>query len=155
MSRAFIKEIDDAPAPAPLERPISSARNLVTPAGARHIEQNVAMLQERIAQTDDEAALPELQREMRYWLSRHATMEIVAPDPETKTVRFGAEVTIKRDGAVKVLRIVGEDESDPTQGLIAWTAPLALALEAAKPGDIIDFEAGGRDQEIEILSVRG
>ncbi|URK89322.1 hypothetical protein LP421_31240 (plasmid) [Rhizobium sp. RCAM05350] len=62
MSRAFTKEIDDAPPPPVPDRPISAARNLVTANGARQIEQMVAMLTQQTAATSDGEALAALKR---------------------------------------------------------------------------------------------
>jgi hypothetical protein len=47
MSRAFVKEVDDAPVASPQERPVSAAPNLVTTRGARLIEQAIVALEER------------------------------------------------------------------------------------------------------------
>ena len=44
-----------------------------------------------------------------------------------------------------------DDEADPASGLIAWSAPLALAMMGAEAGDTADF--GGRAEAIEVLSV--
>ncbi|URK89323.1 GreA/GreB family elongation factor (plasmid) [Rhizobium sp. RCAM05350] len=40
-------------------------------------------------------------------------------------MRFGTHVSIKRGSQVRDIRIVGEDEADPSAGTIAWTSPLA------------------------------
>ena len=155
MSRAFTREVDDAPPPPILERAISSARNLVTPNGARQIEQAMETLDRQIEASGDNDALATISRELRYWHARHARMEIVEPPEAPITVTFGTHVTIKRGGEAKHLHIVGEDEADPAVGTIAWTSPLARALEGARPGDVVEFEAGGREEEILVLSVKG
>jgi transcription elongation GreA/GreB family factor len=49
--------------------------------------------------------------------------------------------------------IVGEDEADPAHGRIAWTAPLARALDGAVRGDVVELEAGGRIEEVRVLAV--
>ena len=153
MSRAFTKEIDDAP-PAPVpERPISAARNLVTPTGARQIEQMVAALTQQMAATSDSDVLAALKRDLRYWEARRSTMEILAPGTAPRAVKFGTHVSIKRGGAIRDIRIVGEDEADPSSGAIAWTSPLARALEDAAPGDTVEFEVAGREEDITVLSV--
>jgi transcription elongation GreA/GreB family factor len=157
MSRAFVKDMDDAPPPPPLERPVSAAPNRVTPRGAALIEAAVADLEGRIAEAGaeigGEEALAALRRDLRYWVARHATMRIEPPDPAPAAVAFGVRVTIRRGGAVSDIAIVGEDEADPPAGLIAWTAPLARALDGAEPGEAVEFEAGGRTEEIEVIAV--
>lgn len=155
MSRAFTKEIDDAPPPPVPERAISTARNLVTPNGARQIEQMVAALTQQTAATGDKEALAALKRDLRYWEARRASMEIMEPIAEPVTVRFGTHVSIRRGGAVRDIRIVGEDEADPASGAIAWTSPLARALEGAAPGDTVEFEVAGREEDVAVLSITG
>ena len=65
---------------------------------------------------------------------------------------FGSRVTIRRGTAVMTVSIVGEDESDPKAGLIAWTAPLARALDGAKVGEDVELD-GGRDETITVLAI--
>ncbi|CAN7589220.1 GreA/GreB family elongation factor [Pararhizobium sp. LjRoot255] len=155
MSRAFTREIDDAPPPPVPERQISAARNLVTQNGARQIEQAIATLSQQIEASGDSDVLAVLKRDLRYWHARHASMEIVEPIRTPAVVMFGTHVTIKRGGRTKPLHIVGEDEADPAAGAIAWTSPLARALEGASAGDVVEFEAAGREEEIVVLSVTG
>jgi transcription elongation GreA/GreB family factor len=132
MSRAFTKEIDDAPAPK--LPPISSATNFVTPNGAALISQKAADIAMEIGMAKDSKKLDGLRRDQRYWEARRASMQIVEHDVEPKTVAFGATVLIERQGKVSHLQIVGEDEAHPAAGLIAWTSPLARALAGAEVG---------------------
>ncbi|WP_341487848.1 GreA/GreB family elongation factor [Pararhizobium sp. A13] len=155
MNPAFTREIDDAPPPPLPERPISAARNLVTPNGARQIEHAIATLSQQVEAGGDSDTLAALKRGLRYWHARHATMEIVEPIATPPAVAFGTHVTIKRGGKAKQLHIVGEDEADPAAGAIAWTSPLARALEGAGPGDVVEFEAAGHQEEIVVLTVTG
>lgn len=155
MSRAFTREIDDAPPPPVPERLISAARNLVTPKGARQIEQAIATLSQKIEASSDSDEIAALKRDLRYWHARHASMEIVEPIGTPAVVMFGTHVTIKRGGKTKALHIVGEDEADPAAGAIAWISPLARALEGASAGDVVEFEAAGREEDIVVLSVTG
>ncbi len=153
MSRAFVKEMDDAPPPPLLERPVSTALNRVTPRGAALIEAAVAGLERQLAAGPGEEATAALRRDLRYWVARHATMRVEAADPAPRAVGFGARATIRRAGAVSDIAIVGEDEADPPAGLIAWTAPLARALDGAEAGEAVEFEAGGKVEEIEVVAV--
>ncbi len=153
MSRAFVKEMDDAPPPPLLERPVSIAPNRVTPRGAALIEQAVASLERQLAAGPGEEAMAALRRDLRYWVARHATIRIEPPDPAPRAVAFGARATIRRGGAVSDIAIVGEDEADPPAGQIAWTAPLARALDGAEAGEVVEFEAGGKVEEIEVIAV--
>lgn len=153
MSRAFVKEIDDAPPPPTPERPVSTAPNLVTKRGATLIEAEVERLSRAFEAATGEAA-ESLQPDLRYWENRRASMQIVERDAGETTVGFGSEVTIERNEKRQTLRIVGEDEADPAAGYLAWTAPLARALEGAEAGEIIEFEAGGRIDEIEVVAIK-
>jgi transcription elongation GreA/GreB family factor len=49
--------------------------------------------------------------------------------------------------------LVGEDQAEPSAGLIAWTAPLARALKGAKAGETVDLEAGGRVDPITVVAI--
>jgi transcription elongation GreA/GreB family factor len=153
MSRAFVKEDADAPPPPPLERPVSSAPNLVTPRGARRIDAEIARLEAAAAAAGDETAAELLRRDLRYWATRRATARIVAPGPRPQTAGFGTRVSLRRDGQVATLFIVGEDEADPDAGRIAWTAPLARAVDGAEPGETVELVAGGRTVPVELLDV--
>jgi len=151
MSRAFVREVDDAPAPPMPERPISAAPNLVTPEGAALIAAELAAIDAALAEGagDTETLL----RDQRYWSARQASMQVVETPDDPEAVCFGARVNIRRRGKTVSLVIVGEDEADPAEGLIAWTSPLARALDGAEPGEEIDFEAGGQPETIAILGI--
>ena len=152
MSRAFVKESDDAEVPVP-ERMVSPAPNRVTARGARLIEQEIERLEQRVSEKPPADDLRILRRDLRYWQARHATMDVIHPDAGTETIALGTSALIKRAGRTSTVTIVGEDEADPASGLIAWTAPLARALEGAEPGDTIELNAAGRDEVVEVLSV--
>jgi GreA/GreB family transcription elongation factor len=152
MNKAFTKETDDAP-PAPQEeRPVSSALNLVTPHGAHLIKEQIAAIENKLAGEIDPVIKSELRRDLRYWLARHSSMQIVAQNRDPNNVGFGSRVTIRRGTAVVTVSIVGEDESDPKAGLIAWTAPLARALDGAKVGEEVDVEVG-RNETVIVLAI--
>ncbi|HEY5107699.1 MAG TPA: GreA/GreB family elongation factor [Caulobacteraceae bacterium] len=154
MSRAFVKEADDAPPAPPLERPVSGAPNLVTPRGARLIEERVAALEAQLSGAKDDAAVALLRRDLRYWVTRHASMKVVPAVPVPAGVGFGLRATIRRGAAVSEMVIVGEDEADPAAGLISWTAPLARALDGAVAGEDVEFQAGGKTERIDVLAVK-
>ena len=152
MSRAFVKERDDAPEAPVAERPVSNAPNLVTPRGLRLIEARVGALEAALRLPGaDEAAL---RRDLRYWQLRRATAQLVVPEEQPKSVGIGTSATIRRGVLMSKVSIVGEDESDPASGRIAWTAPLARALEGAEKGDIVELEAGGRIEDVLVVEVR-
>jgi transcription elongation GreA/GreB family factor len=152
VSRAFVREIDDAPEAPPPERLPGAAPNLVTPRGARLIEEAVDAIEAALEHVPaDEETL--LRRDLRYWGLRRSTAHIVPHDPRPEYAGFGTRVTIRRGILMSDVWIVGEDEADPTHGRIAWTAPLARALEGAERGDVVELEAGGRLEEVRVLAV--
>src|SRR5262245_9323662 len=153
MSRAFVKEDADAPEPPLRERPISAAPNRVTPRGAALITQTIAALKDELAQTTDEPVAARIRRDLRYWHSRHASMQVVTPNPAPAGVGFGTRVTIRRGSTERTLTSVGEDEAEPAAGLIAWTTPLARVLEKAEVGDVVELVAGGKREPITIVAI--
>lgn len=153
MSRAFVKEDADVP-PPPLERPVSAAPNLVTPRGARLIDAEIARIEAALACGPAEEGEAELlRRDLRYWTTRRASARLVAHRPSPGAAGFGTRVSVRRDGKVSTVAIVGEDEADPESGRIAWTSPLARALDGAEPGETVELAAGGRTVPIEVLGV--
>jgi len=149
MSRAFTKEIDDAPPPPLEERTMSTAPNLVTQRGAAQIQSEIDRLDAAIADSTGDRS-----RDLRYWSARRATMQVVEATEHPSVVAFGTQVSIRRAGRVTTLSIVGEDEADPATGHIAWASPLASALLESEVGEVVSFSAGGRDEEIEVLEIR-
>ena len=60
-------------------------------------------------------------------------------------------MTFKLNKAKREVRIVGEDEADPSAGLLGLQAPLAQALIGAGAGDVLPF--AGKDDAIEIIAI--
>ncbi len=150
MSVAFRRESDDEHLEPKFEIPIPPGPNLVTARGLALIGERVAALEAQIAQGGDEAALNALKRDLRYWQTRQITAE-PAPVPDGATVEFGTTVTFLLNGKRRMLAIVGDDEADPANGLISFSAPLSRALLGAEPGEVLPF--GGKDDAIEVLAV--
>ena len=153
MSRAFVKELEDAAEELP-ERPISSHPNLVTAEGLAHIEAEVTRLQQDHAAAqaaNDRTALARTARDLRYWTARRATAQLVPAPSNRSKVHFGSTVTIFRnDGRRQTFRIVGEDEADPAHGTLSHVSPLARALFGRQVGDAIEVVA---QKEAEIVEI--
>jgi len=140
MSSAFTKEQDDDNPREDLpDRPVSPHRNLVTPKGLEQIEAELTRLQkeiERATASEDNHALALAQRDLRYWSARRASAEVIRAIADHSHVRFGHRVVVElEDGERRSFRLVGEDEADPTKGLIPYVAPLAKALMGKSVGD--------------------
>lgn len=151
MSRAFVKEDDDAPEELP-ERIVSTAPNLVTAEGLAAIEAEIARLNDELAalDADDRSGRAPIARDLRYWTARRGSAQLVAAPPDNEIVRFGATVTVARDdGRQQTFRIVGEDEANPERGTLSHVSPLAQALLGKSEGDVVRV-AGG---EAEIIAI--
>ena len=111
-------------------------------------------LQARLARAADEET-ESIRRDLRYWSSRQASMRIVASVAAPEVVGLGTRVTIRRGSVDSVVTIVGEDESDPPNGRIAWTAPLARALAGAAAGDVVELETAGGREPIVVVALSG
>jgi transcription elongation GreA/GreB family factor len=151
MSVAFRRESDEEHKEPKFEIPIPVGPNLVTASGLRQIEERVSALEAEIAAAPEELRLEEAKRDLRYWRTRLSTAQL-APPPPSDEAAFGSRVTFGLNGATRTLDIVGDDEADPAQGSISFSAPLARALIGASPGDFADF--AGKADAIEILEVR-
>ena len=154
MSRAFVKEQDDADALQELpERPISPHPNAVTPRGLRLIDEEIDKLRKDLAHAQhdvDRNLIARASRDLRYWTQRRSTAQLIEPPNKPDKAAFGVRVTIKRDkGKKQVLSIVGEDEADFDKGYIAYTAPIARALIGAGVGDEVEILGG----EAEVVSL--
>ncbi len=142
MSRAFVRENDDAPDELP-ERPISPHPNYVTPRGLALLDQTLAALEaerEDARSRGDTATLARIARDARYYTQRRGSARVVEPTEPVETVRFGVKVVLRlADGGERAFRLVGEDEADPAHGLISWVSPLASSLLGLASGDTCEF----------------
>ena len=90
--------------------------------------------------------------------TRLANAEVidVSKLPQTGRVVFGATVELEgQDDGVHVrYQIVGEDEADIRQGLVAVTSPIARALVGTERGEVVDVQAPGGVRSYELVSVR-
>jgi transcription elongation GreA/GreB family factor len=151
MSRAFVKEDDDAIEDLP-DRPISTAPNIVTIEGLAAIEAEIARLTDALAQAgDDRADRSRIGRDLRYWTARRGSAHVQPPPEDCSVVRFGCTVMLDRDdGRRLTFRIVGEDEADPERGTLSHGSPLARALMGKEAGDSVNV--AGHDLELTEIS---
>jgi len=150
LSVAFRRERDEEHKEPRFEIPIPAGPNLVTANGLALIEARVTELETFVAAEREETALEAGKRELRYWRTRQATAQI-APPPPPDEVAFGCRVGFRRDGVLRRIDIVGDDEADPSAGRIAFSAPLARALIGACVGDLVDF--AGRAEALEVVEI--
>ncbi len=151
MSVAFRRDSDEEHLEPKFELPIPPGPNLVTARGLALIESRVADLDTAIAAATTEQ-IPALQRDKRYWRARLATAQL-ATEANGEIVALGTTVTIVQDGKTRSLAIVGHDESDPSAGRIAFTAPLAVALIGSEVDEEIDAPGPGGPITIVAIAV--
>ena len=139
MSKAFTKESDDAPEPAPRRRGVpvpTDVPNYITAAGERALRAEL-----------EAGAAADRAREVADHL---ATAVVMQPPADRVRVGFGATVTVEDDaGARTRYRIVGAIEASPRDGAIHWQSPIALALHDAQIGDFVTLPRG----EVEIVAI--
>jgi transcription elongation GreA/GreB family factor len=154
MSSAFQRELDREDAIPDLpDRPVSTARNLVTPEGLMQIENEVERWAEELKKAqaaEDKAHVASAGRELRYWTARRSNAEVVEPIADHSEVRFGHRVTVESEGGKRrTFRIVGEDQADPTKGMVPYVAPIATALLGKSVGDTVEV----MHNEAEIVAI--
>lgn len=158
MSVAFTREEDVEAAAAYLpERPISPHPNLVTRTGMDKLDADLAAAREAFAAAQgnkdlqsDRSPMARAARDLRYFMARRASAQVVEPNTALGEVAFGDRVNVRRaDGRCQSFRIVGEDEADPNRGSISYISPLARGLLGKQPGDVVTLN----NAEVEILAV--
>ncbi len=99
--------------------------------------------------------LREIDRRVRFLAKRLDTVVIVGEPPTDRSrVFFGAWVTVEDDdGAEKVYRIVGADESELERGLISIDSPVARALLGKREGDEVLVRVPRGEVEYTVLKV--
>lgn len=150
MSVAFRRESDDEHLEPTFEIPIPSGPNLVTARGLRLTREKVEALEAISTDGMVEEEAKKLKRELRYWRTRLATAQ-VQPAAAGDAVAFGTRVTYRQGKQEKTIAIVGDDEADPAEGRIAFSAPIARAMMEAEKGESVDF--GGKAGAIRILGI--
>ena len=168
MSKAFTK--DDAweepliPPRAPLP---DGAPNLVTPRGMQLLRAELAELEaERqglAGQSSDEVEsrrrLAIATGRLRDLSARIASAEVVEASPQTHdVVRFGSSVVVRtesgdREGEERRLQIVGVDEADAANGLVAFTAPIARAIMGLEVGETASLITPRGEESLLIVSI--
>jgi transcription elongation GreA/GreB family factor len=161
MSRAFVKESDDAVAPVLPDMPLSDHPNYVTPRGLAQLRARLAAVQSRrdslvnsaetMAQQNE---LAPLERELR-WLSARVNSAIevdLLSQPEDR-VAFGASVTVDSTEGEQRYCIVGEDEADAEQHRVSYLSPLAQALLGAHVGEEVCWKRPAGDLLIEVVAI--
>jgi len=100
--------------------------------------------------------LRQIDGRIRFLSKRLDNIEVLdSTKRDSEQIFFGAWVTIlKEDGSEKTFRIVGIDETKPSEGLISWKSPLARSVLNKRAGDSMSVQTPKGAEDIEILKVR-
>jgi transcription elongation factor GreB len=101
--------------------------------------------------------LREIDRRLSYLSKAMKTAKVVDPSAQEQrdTIRFGAIVELAdEEDERRILTLVGEDESDATEGRISWAAPIARALIGARVGDERVVRLPSGEKSYEIMAIR-
>jgi transcription elongation factor GreB len=177
MSKAFVRESEDAPDDDEREEPAADAggKNYISRAGFERLQaerkQLVEVERPEVVKTVAWAAalgdrsenadyiygkkrLREIDRRVRFLIKRLESAEIVASaGRDTDQVFFGATVRIKSDKAERKITIVGVDEVDAARGKVSWISPIARALLKAREGESVVLRTPAGEERIEIVEV--
>ena len=180
MSRAFVSESDadfqedDVPA---IKIPLPpGAKNYMTPEGAEKMRSEMSVLvknerpklsaklsrtvtksekPDRETMLKDRRRLREIDRRIEYLNKMADIIEVVDPSKQDpQRVLFGAAVTVEdpKDNK-RTYRIVGVDESDPSEGKISWLSPVAKAMFGARVGEVISLNLPQSESKLKILKI--
>ncbi len=161
MSRAFVnEELAAAQTDQPVERQVSAQPNYVTPAGLAQLQAKVAELQTQhseqsvLGEQADKQRLADIERDLRYFIQRLQSAQVVVPATSTEKVQIGSWVTFADEHDVEQrVQLVGEDQADAAHSLINWGSPLGRALLGAQLGDEVQWKRPAGDQLIEIIRI--
>lgn len=160
MSRAFVNEDSAAQTGQSVERRISDQPNRVTTTGLAQLQARVTEL-ERLrsmlqaeGERGDKQRLSDTERDLRYFLARLQSAEVVPPARSSEQVQIGScvEFVDAQDNSHRV-RLVGEDEADVGRGWINWGSPLGRALLNARAGDEVLWQRPAGDQTLEVIEI--
>ena len=102
---------------------------------------------ERLASIDN-IEMPKLQDQL-------ARAEVVAFDPNSDTIRFGAKVTLINAKTKKnvIYQLVSPEEADALNGKISFKSPIGAALMGKKKGETIEVTTPRGINKFEILDI--
>ncbi|MGM0635699.1 MAG: GreA/GreB family elongation factor [Bacteroidota bacterium] len=162
MSRGFVKEGDqEEPVVIPPRAALpNNELNYVTPTGLAALkteEKNLESERNQITIENDKErrrAFQLIDGKLNLLRQRIQSAQVIdlKKQPQNE-VRFGAKVSLKIDGNPQKFQLVGVDEADVKKNKIAFTAPIAKAINGKKETDKIDFKLGSATRKIEILKI--
>jgi transcription elongation factor GreB len=166
MSRGFVKEDDQEEAPfiPPRAALPEGVSNHVTPRGLQLLLDERAGLEAQRAQiggSDQERRRAQAELDGRLALLNERIASARVQEPPTrpgKVVRFGSTVTFvyqsgRLAGQWHTFTLVGVDEAKISEGLIAFTAPLARALMGRRIGQVATLQLAHEVQKLKVTGI--
>lgn len=166
MSRGFVKEDDQEETPfiPPRAALPDGVPNHVTPRGLQLLLDERAVLETQRAQVpgneqERRRAQAELDGRLALLNERILTARVMEPPPKaSKEVRFGSTVSFVHQsgrlaGQAFTFTLVGVDEANIRDGLIAFTAPVARALMGKRVGQMATLALGAEVQKLKITGI--
>lgn len=94
-------------------------------------------------------------RDLEELLARTKVVPACASTTSPTRVQLGVQVRLRylEEDRELTLYIAGYDDGDPQAGRISYTAPLAVRLLGAEPGEIRTLREGGRSRQIEVAAL--
>ena len=141
--------------------------NYMRPAGLQKLHEELEKLEatRTISEANhtDEAArtrtLFVLNGQVANLRERIATAKLIEPAHQPRNeVRFGARVTLKskvtgQPDLERTLTLVGADEAEAAQGLVAFSAPIAKVVQGLKVGQTARLRTGRGDEQLTVLKI--
>lgn len=165
MSRAFLKnESADDPVVIPARAPLPpGVSNYVTPRGLTLLRAELIDLEAEHArvqtsetdETERTRQLALLNGKIGALNQRIGSAHVVNPATQPPgEIRFGASVTLQpKAGDSRQLTLVGVDEADAAQGLIAFTAPIARAMQGKHVGDTVLLRTMKGEEAYQVVAI--
>lgn len=169
MSRAFLKsDVIDDPVVIPARAPLPPGTpNYVTPRGLAQLKTELLELEaDRTRAQADASDESERTRQLTILNGRIANLNsrlasakvVELPDPVPDEVRFGATVTLrprsgKKGAPERRFTIVGVDEASAAEGRVAFTAPIARAVQGRRVGETVSLRTARGEEGLEVVGV--
>jgi len=101
-----------------------------------------------------------IQDRIKYLEDQIANAQVIENSGNSEAIIFGSQVTTvdpddeDDEDEYEVYTLVGQDEADPTEGMISVNSPLGKALLGKKSGDIIEVPAPAGSYELKVIDFK-
>jgi transcription elongation factor GreA len=97
----------------------------------------------------------QIQDKIRYLEGQISNAQIIETEGSSSEIRFGSKVVcceIDDEDDTEKYMLVGENETNPSEGLISVSSPLGQAMLGKKANDIIEIDAPAGKYKLKIIS---